>query len=247
MIQRGQVARPGRVPSPFRYNLPVRDAESIQIERFHWTETEERLRALLEHTTLTIDSRHKSFVSSEEQASGIRYRFTPPLLQAIPPAVYSPDHYLEGIAEGAGVQLMILLQAGACALGLWEDDALIRHKTIKKYVKRGHGKAQNNYLRTKGKSRYGSRLRLQNAASLLCEANTKICDWWTDFGPCRSIYYSAPVRLWPELLAAEPAAPFDRDDERLIKIPLDVRVPSFEELLRVRRRLERGELRRSRE
>ena len=58
--------------------------------------------------------------------------------------------------------VLLLLQAGAMAIGQWDVDELMYHKAIRRYVVRGHGRAQPLHARTKGKSRYGARLRLQN-------------------------------------------------------------------------------------
>ena len=45
-----------------------------------------------------------------------------------------------------------------------DDGEIVHTKSIKKYVVRGRGRAQPTHLATKGKSRYGSRLRLQKAS-----------------------------------------------------------------------------------
>ncbi len=134
--------------------------------------------------------------------------------------------------------VLILLQAGALALGLWHGDELLAHKCEKKYVVRGKGKAQATYLRTKGKSRYGSRLRLRNHEALLVECSERLGQWWRAHGPFEEIFRSVPVRMWPELADVEPALPFDARDERIVKIPLHVHVPGYEELLRVHRALD---------
>ena len=42
----------------------------------------------------------------------------------------------------------------------WRGEELVRHKVFKRYVVRGRGRAQPTHLKSKGKSRYGSRLRL---------------------------------------------------------------------------------------
>ncbi len=220
----------------------MRKAEAERIEYFHWTETEERLKEHCALRPLVLDDRGKCFVSSPDEET--RSSFTPPLLQRISHSNETPESYLEGLSHTLGTELIILLQAGACALGIWQDDELDRHKTLKKYVKRAHGKAQATYLRTKRKPRYGSRLRLQGAEALLREACEKIAEYREELGSFDAIYFSAPVRQWGELFHAEPSVPFERSDERLVRIPLDVNVPCFKELSRVRRRLERGEIRR---
>ena len=135
---------------------------------------------------------------------------------------------------------MLLVQAGRTAIGVWDDDELLAHKVITKYVVRGKGRAQPTHLETKGKSRYGSRLRLQNARRQLVEANEKLAEYWEERGPPRLVHYAAPVRTWPELFGVDPVPPFDQRDAMLCKIAFHAHAPSFEELQRVRRRLGRG-------
>lgn len=129
---------------------------------------------------------------------------------------------------------MVLLRAGAVALGWWHGDELLDHKAIRKYVVRGNGKAQPTHLKTRGKSRYGSRLRLQNWKSLLADTNERLHDWWRVHGRPDRVYHAAPVRVWTDLLQATPPPPFAADDATLFRIPLHVHRPDFEELLRVR-------------
>ena len=124
------------------------------------------------------------------------------------------------------------MQAGAAALGVYVEDECKRHKVIRKYVVRGKGKAQASYLKTRGKSRYGSRLRLQNARRFFCEVSEKLVEWQEQFGRFDRIFYSCPVRLWSDYFQARMPPPFERSDERLLKIPLDLRVPSFREVER---------------
>ena len=176
------------------------------------------------------------------EADGLEERLHPPL-------ALLPGEDLEGSVLAAwlrelpgnlGLECLLLVQAGASAVGIWDDDELIRHKVIKKYVVRGKGRAQTLHLKTRGKSRYGSRLRLQNARAQLEETNQKLQDWWDELGEPERIVASCPVRTWPELFKAEPPPPFEKNDPRLRRAGLDVRIPSFEELLRVRSLLYRG-------
>ena len=134
------------------------------------------------------------------------------------------------------------MRAGATALGLWRDDELLRHKVIKKYVVRGKGRAQPAHLKTKGKSRYGSRLRLQNARSQLVETNEKMIEWIRESGAFDVVLLSCPVRILADLSATEPPPPWVETASPPIRIPFHVHTPSFDELQRVRRRLTRGSI-----
>jgi len=150
--------------------------------------------------------------------------------------------YAERLEARDEVQVVLLLQAGAMAFGCWRGAELMQHKAVRKYVVRGNGKSQATHLKTRGKSRYGSRLRLQNWKSLLRETNERLADCEAQFGPFDQIFHAVPVRVWPELFAVEPAPVFGRDDERLRRLPLHVHRPDHAELLRVRRQLLAGRI-----
>jgi hypothetical protein len=207
-------------------------------ERFHWRETAGRLARLLEEWDLSVDAGGRWFEARDAEGAPVLC-FHPPLVQPLGEPGLDPAHYLEGLRDELGLELLLLLQAGSAALGLWRHDELVAHKVIKKYVVRGRGRAQPAYQKTRGKSRYGSRLRLRNARALLIEVNQRLGEWARAWGPFERVFYSCPVRTWPELLRAKPSPPFSRGDP-LVKIPVDVRVPDFEELLRVRRILTHG-------
>lgn len=145
--------------------------------------------------------------------------------------------YVERLEPREEVQVVLLLQAGAMAFGCWCGDELVQHKALRKYVVRGNGKSQATHLKTRGKSRYGSRLRLQNWRRLLGETNERLADCEAQFGPFDRIFYAVPIRVWPDLFASDPAPSFARDDERLQRLRLHVHRPEHDELLRVRRRM----------
>lgn len=129
--------------------------------------------------------------------------------------------------------LMVLIQAGHSALGYFEDGELLFHKTIKKYMVRAkRGKAQIGYLNAKGKSKAGSRIRLANTVSFFEDINGKLEEWAVEDEVAR-VLVSVPVRMWSLWFGSKVPPPFDRDDARLRKIPLDVHRPDLEELERV--------------
>ena len=203
--------------------------------RFSWQQTHAVLTQLLtEQPELKLDDKGRSFVAGD-------VRFTPPLVQRIREPHTDPTcylHYLDHLPDSLGTHLVLLLQAGAAALGIFQEGELTHHKVIKKYVVRGRGKAQPTHLKTQGRSRYGSRLRLQNYKRLLVEVNEKLREWVNEVPDVDDRFYSCPVRTWPELFEQKPPPPFCRQD--WTRIPLDLNVPSFDELSRVWRPLCRG-------
>ncbi|MEC9046795.1 MAG: hypothetical protein VYA51_02190 [Planctomycetota bacterium] len=148
--------------------------------------------------------------------------------------------YVERLVQPAEVQVVLLLRAGAMAFGCWHGEELLQHKALRKYVVRGNGKSQATHLKTRGKSRYGSRLRLQNWKSLLAETNERLADCEAQFGPFDRIFYGVPIRVWSDVFDATPPPPFGREDARTQRLPLHVHRPDHEELLRVRQRMSFG-------
>ena len=140
------------------------------------------------------------------------------------------------------VQVVLLLRAGAMAFGCWRGDELLQHKAVRKYVVRGNGKSQVTHLKTRGKSRYGSRLRLQNWRSLLGETNERLASCEEQFGPFERVFYGVPVRVWSQLFQGAPSPPFPIDDARLQRLRMHVHRPDHQELLRVRRQMCSGRI-----
>ena len=145
--------------------------------------------------------------------------------------------YFERLEPRAEVQVVVLLRAGAMAFGCWRGDELLQHKAVRKYVVRGNGKSQATHLKTRGKSRYGSRLRLQNWRSLLGETNERLASCEEQFGPFERVFYGVPVRVWSQLFQGAPPPPFPIDDARLQRLRMHVHRPDHQELLRVRRQM----------
>lgn len=189
-----------------------------------------RLARLAAAGPLTRDPDGRS-LRAVDPATGAPVRVRLPLLAPPLPADDPlPGPEALGTSPG-GRELMVLVQAGASALGLWVDGALAAHKVVKKYVVRGHGKAQPLHLKTRGKSRLGSRLRLRNAEGQLEDTVAKAAEWARTLGPPDRLFYSCPVRTWaiyrPRLLEVLP--PLEP-----VRIPTHVHVPDLAELKRVR-------------
>lgn len=229
-------------PSEHQSPLPVKEA-------FHWTERE-RLRALLGDEPFLLDPGGRTF-----SRPGVRV--TAPLAWPPPPSLAGLDfgrasaqeiaahrarlrsgaapscaltRYLEGMPAELPLQMVLLLQAGAATLGAFEAGEPLATKTRKAYVVRGNGRAQPTYLASKGKSRYGARLRLQNAVRLFDQTSAKLHEYWQAFGPPAQLFTSAPTRLWSDFLRSKRKPPFD-DRTAIHRLPLDLPVPVTEVLL----------------
>jgi len=141
--------------------------------------------------------------------------------------------YLSRIPSEPPSQLIILIQAGAAALGFFHQEKML-HKVITKYmVRKGQGKAQLTYANTKGKSRMGSRIRLQQGLLFFKEINEKLHHWKNEVSAAEKIYVSCPIRLMNELYGGKTFPPFPRKDERIRKVPFSMHKPSFKELKRI--------------
>ncbi|MGD9899209.1 MAG: hypothetical protein AB7T22_08800 [Calditrichaceae bacterium] len=143
--------------------------------------------------------------------------------------------------------LILLIQAGNSALAYIKEGKIEKHKVIKKYmVRKKQGKSQISYLKTKGKSRAGSRVRLANAVLFFEEINAKLQEW-TKGNEVGRILYSWPVSMSELIYNSKIKPPFEKKDSRLIKIPMDVNIPNFAELQRVNRFVMKGYLRQYKE
>ena len=136
--------------------------------------------------------------------------------------------------------VLVLIQAGASALGYFVDGEPLHHKAIKKYMKRHkRGKSQISYLKTRGKSKAGSRIRLANTVRFFEEINERLTTYEEEYEPERMIY-SCTAQLWGLLFQSKVPPPFEKKDPRLIKVPKDVNIPTYEELLNVNEFIQKG-------
>lgn len=138
--------------------------------------------------------------------------------------------------------IVLLIRAGNSSLGYFEKGKNIKHKVIRKYmVRKKQGKSQLTYLKRKGKSRLGSRIRLAQAGKFFEEINELLIEWNSiKKNNELKIFYSCPIRLWSYLFKTNPIPPFDKRDNRLIKIPFNVYKPNMKELKRINYILNNG-------
>lgn len=196
---------------------------------YHLLEAASVLEELAAEHPLAIESEHRWF-----DAVDGTWRVHPPPLAPIADDQGGVYDWLGDLPAALGAHAMVLLQAGASTLGWFEDGGLVEHKSFRRYVVRGKGRAQPTHLATKGKSRYGSRLRLQNAAALLAETNERLTSWWEEYGAPDALLVNCPVRLWSALCEADPPPPFDRATP-IVRIGRDLPRPTTDLLERTYR------------
>lgn len=138
--------------------------------------------------------------------------------------------------------VLLLIQAGNCAMGYFEDGQNLDHKVFRAYmVRKKQGVSQVKYLKTKGKSRAGSRVRLGETEEFFENINERLQQYFAGHTIDR-IALSCSKTLLPFLFSARVATPFDKRDPRLFKIPRHVHTPIYEVLLDTHKYLTKGEL-----
>lgn len=221
----------------------VENPEPPRVVRFPLDDLQEQLEAFACRWPAAVaDRRGWVFAAAPGPSTGPVGRLRVPLAALRVRPGETIGDYLARWQPAAERQVVFLLQAGAMAFGHWDGDELIDHKAMRRYVVRGHGKAQPLHAKTRGKSRYGARLRLQNWQRLLVETNERLAASWERFGEPERIFYAAPVRVLVDLFAVEPAPPFARSEPKLQRVPMHVHAPDFAELRRVRGWLRHGRL-----
>ena len=167
----------------------------------------------------------------EEDQKAFSLRF--PLAFPIPQKGEKLESYAQNLSSQTGNMLLVLVQAGQAALGYSTGGELQHHKVIRKYMVRAeHGKAQLTHLKTKGKSREGSRIRLAQSEQFCREIHEKIREWEV-LDECSHILYNCSPRLWSTLLEERFGPSFEAHDPRLMSIPRDIDKPDMDELRRM--------------
>ena len=184
----------------------------------------------------------KLLLQGSDATGKVQWRFRPPLLFPRMAAHETLAHYTPLLNDTLPDYLILLLRAnGNAALGYFEQGNLLNHKVIRKYmVRQKQGKSQIKHLKSKGKSRAGSRVRLQQTQEFAQEINQKLWDWETS--DAQRLLISSSIDIWNLLFQVEPLPPFEKRDERLRRIPYHIHTPTFEELKRVARLASMGHL-----
>ncbi|GAA4302988.1 hypothetical protein [Nibribacter koreensis] len=159
----------------------------------------------------------------------------------LPITLPPPNQPLHEEAEGVHY-VILLVQSGSCAMGYFEDGFNLNHKVFRAYmVRKKQGKSQIKHLKTKGKSRAGSRVRLGETVEFFENINERLQEYFQDHQVHR-ICMSVSKILVPYLFDSNVKTPFDKRDERIFKIPKHVHTPIYEVMLNINRFLQKGEL-----
>lgn len=175
--------------------------------------------------------KHRIILENEEGQEIVSFRL--PITVAAPdqPSYQHPLHYI-----------ILLIQSGSCALGYFEGEDNLDHKVFRSYmVRKKQGKSQIKYLKTKGKSRAGSRVRLGETIEFFENINERLQSYFEEYDVHR-IAFSCSTTLIPYLFGSKIPTPFDKRDERIFKIPRHIHTPIYEVLMDTQKFLRKGEL-----
>ncbi|WP_242917779.1 hypothetical protein [Pontibacter liquoris] len=160
----------------------------------------------------------------------------------LPLTVFFPGAGLPAVEEQVNY-VILLIQSGNCALGYFENGINLDHKVFRSYmVRKKQGKSQIKYLKTKGKSRAGSRVRLGETVEFFENINERLQAYFQEHEIHR-IALSCSKILIPYLFGSKVVTPFAKNDPRVFKIPKHIHTPIYQILLDANRFLQRGELR----
>lgn len=152
--------------------------------------------------------------------------------------------YKDGLPEPEGNvrYVMVLVQSGSASIGVFEDELCLEHKVFGSYmVRKKQGKSQIKHLKTKGKSRAGSRVRLASTIEFFENINTRLQGHFNQYDFDR-IALSCSKILIPYLFNSKVSTPFDKKDSRIYRIPKHLHQPNYEVMLGMQRYLNKAEL-----
>ena len=137
---------------------------------------------------------------------------------------------------------LTLVRAGQASLGYFHQGKLLDHKVFRGYlVRQKQGKSQFKYLKTKGKSRAGSRIRLEETLVFFKEINERLQVYAKQY-PLNFWGLGCAKTMWPLLFDGEMKPPFTSKSAELIELPYPFTKGSYEELQELELRLQQFHL-----
>ena len=137
---------------------------------------------------------------------------------------------------------LTLVRAGQASLGYFHQGKLLDHKVFRGYlVRQKQGKSQFKYLKTKGKSRAGSRIRLEETLVFFKEINERLQVYAKQY-PLNFWGLGCAKTMWPLLFDGEVKPPFSSKSAELIELPYPFTKGSYEELQELELKLQQFHL-----
>lgn len=138
--------------------------------------------------------------------------------------------------------LMLIVQTGMATVGVFRGMECLSHRVYGAYmVRKKQGKSQIKHLKTKGKSRAGSRIRLASGLEFFEDINTRLERHFKEHNIGRIIFSCSKI-LMPHFFGSKVSTPFDKKDPRILGIPRHIEKPTHEEMMRAHRYLTYSEL-----
>lgn len=126
--------------------------------------------------------------------------------------------------------VIISIKSGIAAVAVYENFQLVDHKVFRAYmVRKKQGKSQIKHLKTKGKSRAGSRVRLQETLDFFENINERLQTYFED-KRIDLIAFGCSPTLFPFFFQGKKIPPFEKTDHRIFKIPVHIPSATFENL-----------------
>jgi hypothetical protein len=133
--------------------------------------------------------------------------------------------------------VLLGVRAGLAGLLCFENGELVDHKVFRAYmVRKKQGKSQLKYLKTKGKSRAGSRVRLEET-KLFFEHIAERLQTYDERMTIDQVFLGCATTLIPFLFDNNPFLQEAKLTKKIHKIPFHIQQPSFENMMGAERQL----------
>ncbi|UJP67102.1 hypothetical protein IPZ59_14905 [Mongoliitalea daihaiensis] len=133
--------------------------------------------------------------------------------------------------------VIVAVRAGLAGLVCYENQELVDHKVFRAYmVRKKQGKSQIKYLKTKGKSRAGSRVRLGETKEFFKQIAERLQDYEARMR-VDHVFLSCATTLIPYLFEDNSFLKTAKIQKQISKIPFHIQQPTFENLLKAHHQL----------
>lgn len=138
--------------------------------------------------------------------------------------------------------VIVSVKSGMAVIAFYENGQLSDHKVFRAYmVRKKQGKSQIKHLKTKGKSRDGSRVRLQETLDFFENINERLQTYFHEKRVDLIALGCSPT-LMPYFYNSKKDTPFEKTDLRIFKIPVHVPSPTFENMEKTYRSISQSKI-----